>query len=46
MIEVVLKDATHNTKAKITKRGQTVIAPLAYSKFYSASAAVDRKSVV
>ena len=40
MIDVVLKDATHNTKAKITKRGQTVIAPLAYSKFYSASAVV------
>ncbi len=40
MIDVVQKDAEHNTKARVTKRGQTVVAPLAYSRFYTNTATV------
>ena len=40
MIEVVQKDATHNHKAKVTKRGQTVVAPLSYSRFFTNTASV------
>lgn len=40
MLHTVQKDADHNTSAKVSKRGQTIVAPLAYSKFYFASAVV------